>query len=67
MKKQYVAPEIEIIEFDVTDIITHSLATDNGDNATSYPFGNKGNKKGTVDFRVDGNNIYTDFGTFGGE
>lgn len=64
MKKQYVAPEIEIIEFDVTDIITHSLATDDSDNATSYPFGKK---NGATTYGYDGNNIYTDYGTFGGK
>ncbi len=32
MKKQYFAPEFEEIIFDVEDIITHSLATSNGDN-----------------------------------
>lgn len=32
MKKQYFAPEFEEIIFDVEDIITHSLATSDGDN-----------------------------------
>jgi hypothetical protein len=32
VKKQYFAPEFEEIIFDVEDIITHSLATSNGDN-----------------------------------
>lgn len=65
MKKQYVAPEIEIIKFDVTDIITHSLATGNGDNNSGgkYPFGSKSS---TTYYGYDGNTIYTDYGTFGG-
>ena len=38
MKKQYFAPEFEEIIFDVEDIITHSLATSDGDNG--YDAGN---------------------------
>ncbi len=34
MKKQYIAPELEKIIFDVEDIITHSMATENSDNVT---------------------------------
>ena len=40
MKKQYLAPEFNIILFESTDVITHSLATSNGDNhvdASSKP------------------------------
>lgn len=37
MKKQYVAPEIEIVEFDIKDIITNSLATGEGDNGGFFP------------------------------
>ncbi len=39
MKKEYVAPELEKILFDINDIITHSLATGNqggNDNENSY-------------------------------
>lgn len=36
MKKQYVAPEIEIIKFEVNDIITHSLATSNGEGGAGF-------------------------------
>jgi hypothetical protein len=32
VKKQYFAPEFEEIIFDVEDIITHSLATSDGEN-----------------------------------
>ncbi|MBR6755255.1 MAG: hypothetical protein IKM22_04940 [Clostridia bacterium] len=32
MKKQYGIPELDIIVFDIKDIITHSLATEDGDN-----------------------------------
>lgn len=36
MKKKYVSPEIEIIEFEVEDVITASgLATGTGDNKIS--------------------------------
>ncbi|MBR2901379.1 MAG: hypothetical protein IKC39_03960 [Clostridia bacterium] len=31
MKKQYGIPELDIIVFDIKDIITHSLATEDGD------------------------------------
>ena len=37
MKKQYVAPEIEIVEFEIKDIITHSLATSEGDTGGRLP------------------------------
>ena len=36
MKKQYVAPELEKIIFDVEDIITHSLATSEGDDIIDW-------------------------------
>ena len=36
MKKQYVAPELEKIIFDVEDIITHSLATSEGDDVIDF-------------------------------
>ena len=32
LKKQYGIPELDIIVFDIKDIITHSIATENGDN-----------------------------------
>lgn len=31
MKKQYVAPELDFIKFDITDIISHSNATSGGE------------------------------------
>ena len=64
MKKQYVAPDFEIIEFEIADIITHSIATGDGNNDIFNPFGKNSNGVG---FKVDGKNIYTDFGTFGGD
>lgn len=36
MKKQYVAPELDKIIFDVEDIITHSLATSDGDDVIDF-------------------------------
>ena len=39
MKKQYVAPEVEIVIFEMQDIITHSLATGGGANESSWPWG----------------------------
>lgn len=37
-KKEYVSPEIEIIEFEVEDVITSSgLATGTGDNGITPP------------------------------
>ena len=42
MKKRYIVPDIEIIEFEITDIITHSLATGTSsgdDNETEFPWG----------------------------
>lgn len=36
MKKQYVAPELDKIIFDVEDIITHSMATSDGDNIIDW-------------------------------
>lgn len=54
MKKQYVAPEIEKIEFEIQDIITHSLATGEGDTGGRVPW----------KFGVDGNGIQTPFGYF---
>lgn len=40
MKKKYVPPEIELIEFDIDDIITDSdLATAPGDNEFTAPSG----------------------------
>ena len=36
MKKQYFAPELEKIIFEVEDIITHSLATSDGDNVVDF-------------------------------
>ncbi len=36
MKKQYVQPELNIIKFDVKDIITLSYATDGGDNSQGF-------------------------------
>ena len=38
MKKQYVAPEVEIVIFEMQDIITHSLATGGGANESSWPW-----------------------------
>ncbi len=32
LKKQYGIPELDIIVFDIKDIITHSIATEDGDN-----------------------------------
>jgi hypothetical protein len=37
MKKDYVSPEIEIIEFEVEDIITASSPTGTGDNVITPP------------------------------
>lgn len=37
MKKQYVAPEVEILIFEMQDIITQSLATGSGDNESEWP------------------------------
>lgn len=31
MKKQYVAPELDLIKFDISDIISHSNATSGGE------------------------------------
>jgi len=40
MKKEYIFPEIEIIEFEIEDIITASgLATTEGDNEFTAPDG----------------------------
>lgn len=50
MKKQYVAPEIEKIEFEIQDIITHSLATGEGDTG------------GRVPWKVDGKNLIDQWG-----
>lgn len=52
MKKNYVAPELNKIVFDVQDIITHSLAGDGGDNEVTVP-------DGWLDFgfTYDGRNI----------
>jgi len=36
MKKQYFAPELDKIIFDVEDIITHSMATSDGDNDLDF-------------------------------
>lgn len=51
MKKQYVAPELDKIIFDVEDIITHSLATSEGDDVVDFSdwFG---------DFSFDGVDIW---------
>lgn len=38
MKKQYVAPEVEILIFEMQDIITQSLATGSGDNESEWPW-----------------------------
>ncbi len=37
MKKLYNAPEFEMISVDAGDIITHSIATGEGDNEVSAP------------------------------
>ncbi len=37
MKKHYVKPELNIIDFDLEDIITHSLAQGGGDNEVTVP------------------------------
>ncbi len=36
MKKKYVQPELNILEFDVMDIITLSFATGDGDASTPF-------------------------------
>lgn len=36
MKKQYLAPEFNIITLDTNDVITHSIATSNGDNIIDF-------------------------------
>ena len=38
MKKQYVAPEVEILIFEMQGIITQSLATGSGDNESKWPW-----------------------------
>ncbi len=38
MKKQYVAPEVEIVIFEMQDIITHSLASGGGKNDELWPW-----------------------------
>ncbi len=37
MKKHYEKPELNIIDFDLEDIITHSLAQSGGDNEVTVP------------------------------
>ncbi len=54
MKKEYVAPELDKILFDINDIITHSLATGNSngnDNENSY---GSGDSDGMMDIETDG-------------
>ena len=56
LRKEYLIPEFNIVKLDLDDIITHSIATSNGDNpvdASSYS-----------DWWTDGENIYTPWGTF---
>lgn len=39
MKRKYVVPDIEVVEFELNDIITHSMAMgddENGNNDTSF-------------------------------
>ncbi len=36
MNKKYLAPEFNIISLDVTDVITHSIATSGGDNIVDF-------------------------------
>ena len=36
MKKQYLAPEFNIITLDSIDVITHSIATSEGDNIIDF-------------------------------
>ncbi len=48
LKKKYLSPELNRIVFEVEDIITHSLATSEGDN--DIDFGDL--------FAADGENLY---------
>ena len=52
MKKHYFAPELNIITLDINDVITHSLATSDGDNIIDF-----GSYWGNED------NYYTPWGT----
>ena len=57
MKKGYLAPEVTVVEFEIEDIITHSLATgddSSGRNDTSF---NEGWMDGWL-VGYDGKNTY---------
>jgi hypothetical protein len=56
LKKQYGIPELNIITFDVKDVITHSIATEDGDNIID------GDDTGWFSIRPDGT-ITTPWGT----
>ncbi|MBE6692468.1 MAG: hypothetical protein E7586_03950 [Ruminococcaceae bacterium] len=45
MKKEYVAPALDIIEFDLADIITHSNAGEGEDNSDGPIIGPKPRNK----------------------
>lgn len=60
MKRVYVSPEMEKIIFEVTDIITHSLAGKPGDEIIDFSEtegdGKPGKNKNSIVY--DGNNVY---------
>ncbi len=54
MKKEYVAPELDKILFDVNDIITHSLATGNQSGTDNENSWGDGDGDGMMGIETDG-------------
>ncbi len=55
MKKEYVAPALDLIKFDINDIISHSNATSNGETVVD-PWGDRTQRANFVDgdwFNID--------------
>ncbi len=63
MKKNYLAPELNIIALDLRDVITHSLATGNDNGTGGTAPGGSIDAGGTGWFTNDGK-MLTPFGTW---